>query len=220
MCYTFHFNVILPYLKDFLHACAYTITLSLICIAFATILGLVFGALHTIKNKALSGVIRVYVDFFRLTPYLVQLLWVYFGFAFILGLRMEAAVAGVVTLSLNGAAYASETFRAGFQSVAKTQLDAALSLGYSRLRAYTRIVVPQGLRVVLPAYVNSVIEILKDTSMFSIIGVTEATGYVRFVASQTFRNFELFSILGLYYLIVTFVIGRIGRVLERKWNCE
>ena len=79
-----------------------------------------------------------------------------------------------------------------------------------------RIIFPQGLRIVLPSFISSVIEIFKDTSFFSIIGVTEATGQMRYAASMTYRNFELFTILALFYLVCTTVIGQLGHMLERR----
>lgn len=216
MDYVFHFDVIRNYFPDFLKACWLSIRLGLICIIITSIIGVVLGALLTTNNKIVKGVIRVYVESFRLTPFLVQMLFVYFGIPLFLGVTLDSIKAGVVTLGLNGGAYAAETFRAGFQSVPRTQMESALSIGLTKTQAYTRVIIPQGIRSVLPYFISSCTMILKDTSFFSIIGVMEATGFIRYAASLTYRNFELFTILGLFYIIFTLVIGQIGKILENR----
>jgi len=216
MGYVFHFGMIGPYLKVLLSAGLFTLELGAICIIAATILGLIIGALHTARNATIRAVCRSYVETFRLTPFLVQMLWVYFGFPMVLGIMITPAIAGVVTLSLNGAAYASEIFRAGIQSVPRTQIFASLSLGMTIPQTMGRIVIPQGVRIVLPSYVNLIIEILKDTSMFSIIGVSEITGLTKLIVSETFRAFELYTFLAVFYLCFTLCLGRIGRLLETR----
>jgi His/Glu/Gln/Arg/opine family amino acid ABC transporter permease subunit len=213
--YVFHFGVFWQYSDQFFQACLLTFELAAICIAYTTVAGIVNGVLLLAGNGFVRRVVKIYVDMFRLTPFLVQLLFVYFGLPLMLGIKISPTQAGVVTLSLNGAAYAGETFRAGFQSVPKTQLQAGLSLGFTTAQTYLRIVIPQGLRIVLPSYMNSVVEIFKDTSFFSIIGVTEATGMIRYAASMTYRNFELFTLLGLFYFICTTIIGQLGHLLEK-----
>lgn len=218
MDYIFHFEVIRNYWPQFMEACLLTLMLAAICIAFTTVFGALLGALQVSDSKAVRYIVRVYVEMFRLTPFLVQLLFIYFGLPLAFGIRIGSVQAGVITLSLNGAAYAAETFRAGFQSIPGTQMQAGLSLGHTTSQTLLRIIFPQGLRIVLPHYITSVIEILKDTSFFSIIGVTEATGLIRYAASLTFRNFELFTILGVFYLIVTTVIGMVGRRIEYRLN--
>ena len=218
MEYVFHFDVFRGYAQPFFAACLLTFQLAGICILFTTVFGAICGALLTSGNKLVKGVVKVYVEAFRLTPFLVQLLFFYFGVPLFLGLKITSCAAGVLTLSLNGAAYAAETFRAGFQSVPATQMQAGLSLGYTRAQTYLRIIFPQGLRIVLPSFVSSIIEIFKDTSFFSIIGVTEATGLMRYAASMTYRNFELFTILAVFYLVCTTFLGTLGRLLERRLN--
>ena len=216
MGYVFHFDVFRTYFIPFLAAAGLTLKLGGICIAYATVVGVILGVLLTSGNKFIKGLVKVYVEAFRLTPFLVQLLFFYFGFSLFFGFRISSSAAGTLTLCLNGAAYAAETFRGGFQSVPKMQMLAGYSLGFTKIQTYRRIIVPQGIRIILPAYISLVIEILKDTSFFSIIGVTEATGFMRYAASMTYRNFELFTILGLFYLICTTIIGQIGRILEKR----
>lgn len=216
MGYIFHFEVFRAYYQQFFCAAGLTLKLSIVCILFTTIFGALLGALLTTGNRITKSIVRTYVEVFRLTPFLVQLLFFYFGVPLFFNLRISAAAAGTLTLSLNGAAYAAETFRAGFQSVPKTQMQAGYSLGLTKRHTYLRIIIPQGIRIVLPSYISSIIEIFKDTSFFSIIGVTEATGLIRYAASMTYRNFELFTILGAFYLICTTIIGLVGHILENR----
>lgn len=218
MDYVFHFDVFRNYADTFATAAWLTLKLAAVCIVFATIIGIILGALLTTGNKHICRIIRVYVEAFRLTPYLVQLMFVYFGLPIAFNIKITSIQAGLITLSLNGGAYAAETFRAGFQSIPKTQMQASLSLGYTNFLAYRRVIIPQGIRIVFPSYLSSIIEILKDTSYFSIIGVTEATGLMRYAASMTYRNFELFTILALFYLIVTTIMGFLGSLVEKRIN--
>ena len=221
MGYVFHFGIIGPYLKLLLSAGLFALELGVVCIINATILGLIIGALLTARNAAIRSACRSYVETFRLTPFLVQMLWVYFGFPMVFSIKITPALAGVVTLSLNGAAYAAEIFRAGIQSVPRTQIFASLSLGMTIPQTMRRIIIPQGVRIVLPSYINLIIEILKDTSMFSIIGVSEITGVTKLIVSQTFRAFELYTFLAAFYFCFTFCLGRIGRLLEiRVFNTD
>jgi len=216
MRYIFHFEVIQPHLGAFLAAGLETIQLAVICMAIGTAIGLVIGALHTTRSRFITKLCAIYVETFRLTPFLVQLLWIYFGFPLILGISISPVVAAVAALSLNCSAYAAEIFRAGIQSVPKTQLLTGLSLGMTLPKVMWRIIVPQGIRIVMPSYVNLMVQIVKDTSMFAIIAVSEITGFTKVLASQTFRAFELYTIVAIFYFCVTFVVGKVGRFIEYR----
>lgn len=216
MNYVFHFEVIGKYLLPFLDAGRVTLIVAALCIAVGTAIGLAVGALRTTHSRVVRAACQVYVEAFRLTPFMVQLLFAYLALPLILNLRISPTTAAVITLSLNAGAYASEVFRAGIQSVPQTQMAASLALGMTRLQAFRRVIIPQGVRVVFPAYVSLMIEVLKDTSVFSIIAVPEITGYTKYLASKTFRPFELYTILALFYLAVTLTLSQLGRVVEAR----
>jgi len=216
MAYHFHFEVIDRYLLPFLHAGRVTLTVAGLCIGIGTLLGLLVGALRASRSRILRGVCTVYVEAFRLTPFMVQLLFAYLALPLIVPFRITPIAAAVLTLSLNASAYASEVFRAGIQSVPQTQMAAGLALGMTRIQVFRRIIIPQGVRVVFPAYLSLMIQVMKDTSIFSIIAVPEITGYTKYLASQTFRSFELYTILALFYFAVTLTLGQLGRVIETR----
>jgi len=216
MAYHFHFEVIDRYLLPFLHAGRVTLTVAGLCIGIGTLLGLLVGALRASRSRILRGVCTVYVEAFRLTPFMVQLLFAYLALPLIVPFRITPIAAAVLTLSLNASAYASEVFRAGIQSVPQTQMAAGLALGMTRIQVFRRIIIPQGVRVVFPAYLSLMIQVMKDTSIFSIIAVPEITGYTKYLASQTFRSFELYTILALFYFAVTLTLSQLGRVIETR----
>jgi len=216
MAYQFHFEVIDKYLLAFLHAGRVTLTVAGLCIGLGTAIGLLVGALRTSRSRLLRGACTIYVEAFRLTPFMVQLLFAYLALPLIVPFRITPTAAAVLTLGLNAGAYASEVFRAGIQSVPQTQMAAGLALGMTRIQVLRRVIVPQGVRVVFPAYLSLMIQVMKDTSVFSIIAVPEITGYTKYLASQTFRSFELYTILALFYFAVTLTLSQLGRLIETR----
>lgn len=202
--------------------------------ASAQFVGAVLGTLSALAGMSrrwiLRGISAVYVWFFRGTPLLVQLFLVYFGTPYLLGgldlfprdvnvafLDLRGAIlAGFVALSINEGAYMSEIVRAGILSVDPGQTEAAKSLGMTYGLTMRRIVLPQALRVVVPPLGNEFNNMLKTTSLMSVIAVEELFRVAQSAYSATFKPFEAFFGIALYYLALTTIWSSIQGAVERR----
>jgi ABC-type amino acid transport system permease subunit len=141
-------------------------------------------------------------------PQLIQSL----GFSF----RLSPLAAGIITLSMNAGAYIAEIFRGGIQAIDRGQMEAARSLGLSRNRAMFRIILPQALRISIPALVNQFIISLKDTSIISIISLAEIVYEAKIYIGRTMSSFATWTIVGAFYLAIITVLSRISRYVEKR----
>jgi len=200
----------------------------------AQLMGVILGVLSALAGMSRSwlfrGISGIYVWFFRGTPVLVQIFLVYFGTPYLLsgfdlfpnhiavaGLDLRGAIlAGLVTLGVNEGAYMSEIVRAGILSVDPGQTEAAKSLGMTYRLTMSRIVLPQALRVIIPPLGNEFNNMLKTTSLLSIIAVEELFRYAQAVNSSTFHSFEAYFGVALYYLLLTTIWSWIQARIERR----
>jgi polar amino acid transport system permease protein len=132
------------------------------------------------------------------------------------GVRFSPLGAGILALTLNTAAYQAEYFRGAIQSVRAGQMQAALALGLSRLQAIRYVVLPQALRLVIPPWSNELIYMVKGSAVVYLIGVLELMGQAKNIAARTFRNFEVYIVVALFYLALIFLLTVILRVVERR----
>lgn len=191
-------------------------------LGFVLALFVAFGRLSS--NRVVSGLTGGYVFLFRSTPLLVQIFLIYYGLGQFAGIRdsflwpvlREAYWCAIIALTLNTAAYTGEIMRGGIQAVPFGQIEAARALGMSRPLLYRRIVLPQALRTILPAYGNEMIQMVQATSLASAITLIELTGAARTIASRSFQPVEMFIIAGAIYLAMNFVIAQGVRWAERK----
>ncbi len=205
-----------------LQAMGQTLLLALCGLFFGTILGLIFGILSVLKNKACNVIAQVFVDIVRGVPMMVLAMFVFFGvpYAFnnILGVSMTLSglQAGTICLALNCGAYMAEIIRAGIQSVDKGQMEAARSLGLPYWRAMQRVVLPQAIRTMIPSIINQFIITLKDTSILSAIGFPELVNKGKNVVANTFMSFQTWAIVAVMYLVVITILSKVAKVVERR----
>ena len=195
-----------------------TLYLAVIALIIAFCLALLIATIRYFRIKVLSQIVQFYVSFFRGTPLIVQLFIVYFGI-FTLSptlTRLPATVAAIVTLSLNSAAYMSETIRASFESVDSGQIEAAESLCMTRLQYMRRIVLPQAMRVALPSLFNSLIDLIKGTSIAFTIGVTEMMAMGIYEGSRQFNYFEIYFDIAIIYYVMSLILGYLQKKIEQK----
>ena len=202
-----------------------TLLLALLGLFFACIIGLIFGLLGVIKNRACNIIAQIFVDIVRGVPMIVLAFFVYFGipsfFNTIVGLSgvtLTALQAGTICLALNCGAYMAEIIRAGIQSVDIGQMEAARSLGLSYGMAMRKVVLPQAIRTMIPTFINQFIITLKDTSILSVIGFPELVNTAKNVQANTFMAFQTWAIVGVMYLIVITILSRCAKVVERRLN--
>ncbi|MBI4483826.1 MAG: ABC transporter permease subunit [Acidobacteria bacterium] len=192
-----------------------TVGISTAAMALAILLGLLLCLIRMYGPSFLSGLAVGYMELFRGTPLLLQLLVIYFGLPTV-GIRLPAWVAAILGLGFNYAAYESEIYRAGIQSVPPGQMDAALSLGMSQWLGLRKIVLPQAARFALPATTNDFIALFKDSSLCSVIGVLELTKQFNILAVSTWRVLELGILTALLYFGMSYPLSLLSRGLERR----
>ncbi len=179
-------------------------------------IGVIMGILRVSGIGVLEKIATLYVELIRGTPLVVQILIVYFGIPIVTGLRFDPILAGILTMGLNSGAYQAEIVRSGIKGIPRGQLEAAESLGFTYWQSMRYVIIPQAIRIVIPALVNEYATILKDTSILIIIGVAELTRKGQYIAAWSFRYFEVYITVALIYLIMVLLISRAARILERK----
>jgi His/Glu/Gln/Arg/opine family amino acid ABC transporter permease subunit len=192
-----------------------TLSVAAGALIFALLFGLVVALFRISRWRMLRGPAVAYVEIFRGTPALVQLFVIYFGLPDI-GYEPTPLQAAIVGLGLNGAAYLSEVYRAGIQSIHRGQLEAALSLGMTPRRALQHIILPQAIRTMLPPITNFAIVLLKDTSIVFVVGVVEVMALARNLVTETLQSAAVYLIVGALYLCVTIPMARVAMRLERQ----
>lgn len=199
MQYSFNFRDVWRYQDMLLEGAWLTLQLSAITIVLGLVLGVLGAGMRTSRVSWLRWIATVYVEVIRNTPLLVQLFIVFFGLPG-LGIRMDAMQAAIITLSINLGAYAIEIIRAGIQAIPKSQIEAGLSLGMSRLEVFRYVVLFQALRIIYPALASQFILLLIATSIVSQIAAEELFHVGSFIESRTFRSFEVYLVITAMYL--------------------
>ena len=188
-------------------------------------LAILLVGLGTVPFRPLRFVLRVFIEYHRNVPTVVQIMVWYFGMPEVLpaGLRawinhgnVEFSFA-LVALSLNVSAYMAEDIRSGFRAIPAAQQEAARSIGLSAFRALRYVTLPQALRIGVPPLVNRSLILFKDTSLAMAIGVTELTNQIRAVENLTFRAFEVFAVATIFYLMVSLLLMTFGNWFGRRY---
>ena len=193
-----------------------TVKVSFGAFVLAMLIGTVVG-IARVESKNANRWLSPYVEIFRGTPLLIQLFFIYYGLPSI-GLTMDNYTAGVIGLGLNGGAYISEIVRGALFAVTKGQYEAGIALGLSWVQCMVHIVVPQAGRVALPSMVNAFSSLLKDSSLVSVLAITELTRVSQLIYTRTFRAFEVYLAVGALYFVMIYSVSILARVMERKLN--
>ena len=192
--------------------------------ALAVGLGLVFGLVAALAQLStfapLRLIAKVYVDFIRGTPLLVQIFIIYFALPVVIGHRIDPFFAAVAACSINSGAYVAEIFRAGIQSIDIGQMRAGLSLGMNWTMTMRYIILPQAFKRIIPPLGNEFIAMLKDSSLVSVIGFEELTRSGQLIIAETYGSLEIWSAVAIIYLVMTLTITRIVSVLEKKFRAS
>jgi polar amino acid transport system permease protein len=214
--YAFRFDIVMKNLPFLLGGLELTLEITIVSILCAMAVGLVAALLRVSKIPGVSQAVRAYIDFFRCTPVLVQLVWMYYALPLVVGIRLSAFTSTVLTLSLNMGAFLGEIFRAGIQSIDAGQREAAFVLGMSYRQTLRRIILPQALVRMLPPIGSSMIVLLKESSLASFIAVAELTYQGHVLQAATFRPIEILSVVACVYFALTFPLSLLVQYLERR----
>jgi len=193
-----------------------TVELAIIAVAIGLVIGSFAGIGRVGGNRLVRLVTGVYVDFIRGTPLLVQLFLVYFGLPSLIGRPIPPFIAAIAAMGINSGAYIAEIVRAGIQSIDRGQTEAARSLGLTSSQTMQYIIFPQAFRRIIPPLGNEFIAMLKDSSLVSVIALEDLLRKGQVVITRTFRPFEVYTVVALIYLVMTFVISKLVSWSERK----
>lgn len=220
-------SILMNYWPMFLTGAGYTLLISITGTIVGSLFGLLIGVVRTIPLsvndskfkhvalKVVNTILTAYIEVFRGTPMIVQAMVIYYGLASI-GIELNIIFAGFVIVSINTGAYMAEIVRGGIIAVDKGQFEAAHSIGMNHGKTMLNIILPQVLRNILPATGNEFVINIKDTSVLSVISVTELFYKSKSIAGANFKYFPVFLITCVIYFIMTFTITRLLRMLERK----
>ena len=203
-------------LKFLISGITITLYISVISIILAMIIGLVVALPSLSNNKFLSYFNIAYVEIVRAIPLLVLILWIYYGLPIMTGISFSPFVSGIIALTISESAFQAEIFRAGINSINKGQYEVANSLGMNFWKKMRLVILPQAIKVVLPALGNQFVYVLKMSSLVSIIGIADLTRKANELVVSTYRPLEIYTFLILEYLILILIVSYFVRKLEKK----
>jgi len=205
----------LSFLPRLLEGAWVTITVSLVSFLLALIVGLLIGIARMSRFWPLSFLAAVYVQFIRGTPLLLQLFFIYYVLPYA-GITLSPFASGVSGLTINYAAYMAEVFRSGVQAIPKGQWEAGRSLGMSRKLLMRRIILPQALRIVIPALGNFFVSIFKDSALVSVITMRDLMFSGQLLAAATFKHFEIFALVAIIYFLISYPTAKLVDYIEGR----
>ncbi|MFL9858783.1 amino acid ABC transporter permease [Paraburkholderia madseniana] len=205
----------LDFLPILLKGAVVTVEITFCAFVLSTLLGLVLALMRVSSNKVLSNAAATFINVIRGLPIIVQLFYIYFVLPD-LGVQLSAFQAGFIGLGVAYSAYQAENFRAGIQAIDHGQIEAAQSIGMRSALIMRRVILPQAFRIALPPYGNTLVMMLKDSSLASTITVAEMTRAGQLIASSTFQNMTVFTLVALLYLALSLPLVYGLRRLERR----
>jgi len=209
-------QIAVDYLPALVAGAEVTLAIAALSLALGVAVGLALALARISGLRILSWPAYAYIEFFRTTPPLVQIVWFYFVVPVLIGIELDSFQAASAALGLNIAAFLAEIFRAGIQGIDATQRDAAKVLGLGRIDTFRFVVLPQAFRIVLPPATTTVMLLLKGTALASAIGTMELMRVAQLVSIETFRPFEVLTLIAVMYFVLTYPIAIGARYLERR----
>ena len=193
-----------------------TVQLTIVGILFATLVGILVGLLGVVPNKLAQGIATTFIYIFRGLPLMVLALFIYTGVPMVIGAKIPAFVAGIITLTLNEGAYTAAFVKGGIGAVDVGQMEAARSLGLPWTKAMRRVILPQGLKIMVPSFINQFIITLKDTSILSILGLMELTQTGKIIIARNMEGFKIWTMVALIYLIIITLLTWLSNWVQRR----
>jgi polar amino acid transport system permease protein len=194
----------------------FTILYTVGSIALGLLLGMLVGLLRLSRNWLVNLPLIAYIEAFRCTPLLVQIIWFYYAFPVLVGIDIPAAIAGMLVLTLYTGAFYAEIFRGGVVSIERGQWDAARAIGMRRRQVLRRVVLPQAIKRMIPPFINQSIIQLKNTSLVSTIAVADLLYQGQLITSATYRPLETYTTIALIYFALLFPLTLGAQFVERR----
>ncbi|KAA3664100.1 MAG: amino acid ABC transporter permease [Chloroflexi bacterium] len=201
-------------------ALQWTVILSLIAFTGGGIIGMLLTMMRISKNKIIKSIAQFYISFFQGTPLLMQLFLIFFGIPIVLGFDVPAIVSASVALIFYASAYLADIWRGSVESIPRTQWEAGTALGLSWLEQFRFVILPQAVKISIPPTVGFLVQVIKNTSLTSIIGYVELTRRGQVLNNVTFKPFIIFTMVGFIYFIVCYPLSLYSKRLETKLTVE
>ncbi|BEV18086.1 amino acid ABC transporter permease [Herbaspirillum sp. DW155] len=198
----------------------YTLSYTVACIALGLLVGLLVGLGRLSSNPLISGPLRAFVEVFRCTPVLVQLVWFYYALPVLLGIEMSAGTAAMLSLALYGGAFYSEIIRGGIVSIDVGQSEAGWALGMTRVQLMKRVILPQAFKRMTPPLVNQSIMQLKNTSLLSVLAVPDLLYQGQIIAHETYRPLEIYTLVAVIYFVILLPATIWAKRLENRLSVQ
>lgn len=212
----FDFGTILNYWPELLNGAKNSLFIIALSSGLGYVLGVLLSILYWGGNRIVRGIVTIYVEMFRTTPALLQLMYVYLVLPSVIGVDFGPMTAAWITIGMNTAAFFSEILKAGFQSVDKTQFNAALVLRLSKADTMRYVIFPQVIRNVFPPTAALFVTIIKYSSLAAGIGALELTRVGQLVAVESFRLVEILTVVAIIYFIMAYPFALLSRAYEAK----
>lgn len=213
--YTLDFGPVIEAFPRFMKGAGITLLFGLCSVLLGSILGFIVNLGNLSKYKWVRAITKFYISIFRGTPALIQLYMCFYGIPLLLGINVNAYIAGIAALSFNSSAYVAEIFRSGIQSIDIGQSEASRAMGFSKSYTLWKIVFPQALKNILPAIGNEFVSLIKESSIISLIGIVDITKVSDQIKASDYTIFEALIMAALIYYIITTTLTFLIRLLEK-----
>ena len=217
MLATYQWSLLWDYRSDFFHGLWVAIEVAIVAMILSVIMGIILAAARMSKGPV-SWAAVAYINIFRGVPALVSVIWVYFGWSLVLGISFTVFQAAVIALVALYGAFIAEIYRAALEAIPRGQREAGLALGMTPLRVFVKITLPQATKIAVPNIGSMLIGMVKDTSVFTVIGLVEVVRTTQNINSITFQPFVLYTGAAFLYVIAAFAIDFVFRVIEKSMS--
>lgn len=216
MNYKLDFTPVIDGMPALLMGCLGTFLLAISGMALAIVIGIGGVILRDSKVAPVRWLVKAFVEVIRNTPFLVQIFFIYFALP-LAGLRLDPTPTAIIALGINGGAYAIEIIRGGVQSIGKGQIEAGLALGLHRAQVFRLIVLKPALRAIFPSLTSQFVLLTLTTSIASAISAYELTSVAQRIESDSFRSFEVYGTITLFYLVISWVMMRFFAAISTRY---
>ena len=216
MTYHVSFGFILDYWRALLAGLSTTLELTGICVVLGVLLGFVLSLMRTSESRVIYAVGSVYVEFFRGTPVLIQIFWIFFCLPIVSHIDIGNLASAIIALSLYMGAISSETFRAAMKAIARDQHDACVALGVGPLTKATYIIFPQTILRAIPTLLSNTVSLFKESSLVSAVGMSDLLYVGQNIATRTFHPVEILTTVAFIYFAIAFPLTRAVTVVEKR----
>ncbi|HET6238487.1 MAG TPA: amino acid ABC transporter permease [Acetobacteraceae bacterium] len=216
MTYHFSFGFILDYWSALLVGLATTLKLTVVCVVLGMLLGFALSLMRMSENRLIYAIGSLYVEFFRGTPVLIQIFWIFFCLPLVLHVEIGSLASAIIALSLYMGAISCETFRAAMKAIAREQHDACVALGLAPLAKITHVVFPQTILRAIPTLLSNTVSLFKESSLVSAVGMSDLLYVGQNIATRTFHPVEILTTVAFIYFVIAFPLTRAVTIVEQR----